>query len=39
MQINKYAIKHKFLSFLDQCINKGRIFVVLSYEKSVIYWK
>ena len=27
MQIKKYAIKHKFLSFLDQCINKGCIFV------------
>ena len=28
MQIKKYAIKHKFLSFLDQCINKGCIFVL-----------
>ena len=28
MQIKKYAIKHKFLSFLDQCINKDRIFVL-----------
>jgi len=28
MQIKKYAIKHEFLSFLDQCINKGRIFVL-----------
>ena len=31
MQIKKYAIKHKFLSFLGQCINKGRIFVYKTY--------
>lgn len=31
MQINKYAIKHKFLSFLDQCINKGRILCYKTY--------
>ena len=28
IKVAKYAIKHKFLSFLDQCINKGRIFVL-----------
>ena len=27
MQINKYAIKHKILPFV-QCINKGCIFVL-----------
>ena len=28
MQIKKYAIKHKFLSFLGRCINEDRIFVL-----------